>query len=107
MGGELILKDLADGESPISLRAAAKEPCVRKDGRKPHVASLFRWASAGVRGVVLETCRVGGTICTTRPALLRFIHRLSQPSSTSATRSPIDRHRAHERAEAELARAGI
>ncbi len=108
MGGDLILQDLAAGETPLSMRSATKESCLRRDGRKPHVASLFRWASTGVRGVVLETCRIGGgSICTTRPAILRFIHRLSNPAAEQTERSPADRRRAFERAEAELARAGI
>ena len=111
MSPSLILQDLAAGETPVSLRAAAKEPCIRRDGRRPHVASVFRWASTGVRGVVLETCRVGGTLCTTRPALLRFIHRLSDPGAAAAAAaaapSPVDRRRAFERAEAALTEAGI
>jgi hypothetical protein len=107
MAADLILQDLTSGEIPLSLRCATKEPCIRRDGRKPHIASLFRWAGPGVRGVVLETCRVGATLCTTRPALLRFIHRLSDPAAGTSDRSPVDRGRAHARAEADLQRAGI
>ena len=68
-------------EKPITLtQAAAELPC-RRAGRKTHVSTLYRWALAGCRGVVLETIQVGGTLCTTREALQRFFERLSAQRS--------------------------
>jgi hypothetical protein len=39
---------------------------------QPHVSTLFRWATRGVRGVKLETCLLGGRRYTSRQALQRF-----------------------------------
>ncbi len=37
-----------------------------------HVSTLHRWRLKGVRGVKLETCRRGGSRCTSLQALQRF-----------------------------------
>jgi len=66
-------------ETVISLADAAKELPRRRRGRKPHVSCLYRWSTVGCRGVVLETIQVGGTRCTSREALQRFLENLSQP----------------------------
>src|SRR3954465_15957340 len=78
--------DLAS-ESPIPFsQAAAHLP--RRRGRKPAVSTLHRWATAGLRGVVLETLQVGGTRCTSLAALQRFFDRLSALNSpTTAPRA--------------------
>src|SRR5437016_5027474 len=47
----------------------------RRQGRKLNVATVYRWAQQGVRGVRLEVVRVGGTLCTSRAALLDFFRR--------------------------------
>jgi hypothetical protein len=49
----------------------------RRRGRRPHAATFFRWAKHGLRGVRLETIRVGGTLCTTQDALRTFFERLT------------------------------
>ena len=41
------------------------------------VATLYRWASHGCRGVRLETIQIGGTKCTSREALDRSFEELS------------------------------
>lgn len=56
--------------------AAAGLPRCR-GGKKVNVATLYRWASHGCRGVRLETIQIGGTRCTSREALQRFFDRLS------------------------------
>lgn len=65
-------------EEIISLTEATSLLPRRRRGRKPHVATLYRWAQRGCRGVVLETCQVGGTKCTSVEALQRFVDRLSR-----------------------------
>ena len=40
---------------------------------QPHASTIFRWGTRGVRGVLLETCLVGGRRYTSREALQRFI----------------------------------
>jgi hypothetical protein len=39
----------------------------------PGPATLFGWANRGVRGVRLESCRIGGRRFTTLAALRRFL----------------------------------
>jgi len=46
-------------------------------GRKVHVASVYRWASTGLRGARLRWFRVGGRRATTREELNRFFAQLT------------------------------
>ena len=71
-------------EVPITFTQAADELPRRRGGRKAHVSTLYRWATAGCRGVVLESLQIGGTRCTSREALHRFFERLSQPVQAGA-----------------------
>ena len=71
-------------ENPIPLTQAAAELPRRRRGRKTHVSTLYRWATGGCRGVVLETIQIGGTRCTSREAMQRFFERLSVPIQTRA-----------------------
>lgn len=50
-------------------------------GRDKGIATVFRWADKGVRGVRLETLRVGRTRYTSREAIDRFIQAQNQGSS--------------------------
>lgn len=86
--------------------AAAKLPRRRK-GSRPHVATLYRWAQRGLRGVRLETIQIGGTTCTSREALQRFFDALtrSERDAKLDPRTPPDRR--IEDAERECDRAGI
>ncbi len=43
-----------------------------RGGRKLAISTVYRWATRGCRGVKLEVLRAGGTMCTTRSAVLRF-----------------------------------
>jgi hypothetical protein len=86
-------------EVPISLSEAG-----RLLGK--HTATVYRWSTAGVRGVVLETIQVGGTRCTSREGVQRFCEGLTaartwQPRSSG--RAGIGAARAGE----ELERHGI
>ncbi len=38
-----------------------------------HIATVWRWANRGIRGVKLETIRLGGKTLTSQQALTRFI----------------------------------
>ena len=72
--------DLAS-EAVITLAQATKHlPRRRRQDKKPHVSTVYRWATAGARGVVLETLRVGGTLCTSIEALQRFCERCTYAS---------------------------
>jgi hypothetical protein len=54
-------------EDLISLTEGARE----FPGR-PHVSTLWRWATAGFRGCVLETVTVAGRRFTSKEAISRF-----------------------------------
>ncbi len=77
-------------EGPIELAQGAA--CVADErGRKPHIATLRRWAKHGCRGFRLETLYLGGRLMTTRPAIARFLAAINggiaanvQTESTSA-----------------------
>jgi hypothetical protein len=64
-------------EHPLPFTQAAAHLPRRRRGRKAAVSTLYRWASAGVRGIRLETLQVGGTLCTSVQALQRFFDRLT------------------------------
>ena len=93
-------------EDPITFRQACRLPFVRRNGKPMHHSTMYRWATRGVRNILLETVTIGGSLCTSEPALLRFIARLSgdveQPNS-----QPAARERQIDAAEAELERAGF
>lgn len=93
-------------EELILLKAAVAYYPRDGRGRKPHVSTVFRHASAGTKGVVLETIRTP-RLCTSREAVRRFFERLSQqvgsapPAAKPAIRVP------NRRVEEELDRLGL
>jgi hypothetical protein len=92
-------------EKIILLTKAAKRlPAIYREN-PPHAATLYRWASRGVRGIRLEIIRVGGRTCTSEEALARFFERLSQDPRSVAISVP-DASRRTLR-EAELKQAGF
>jgi Protein of unknown function (DUF1580) len=65
-------------ERVLPLTAAAK--CLpRLRGKRIHCSTLYRWANRGVRGIVLETARIGGSTVTSAEAIRRFVDSLSRP----------------------------
>lgn len=69
-------------ETLLTFAEAAK----RLPGR-PNLSTLHRWRLAGVRGVKLETCLIGGKRYCSVESLDRFVRRLTegQRSSTAPT----------------------
>lgn len=69
---------LSDQRSPLHrervlpLNEVAKILPVR-NGRRTHYSTIYRWATKGVRGHVLESFLVGGIRYTTHEALERFV----------------------------------
>ncbi len=59
---------------------------------RPSISTLMRWASKGIRGVVLETVLIGGRRYTSVEAIGRFVRRLSscpaRPENSSAPSKP-------------------
>lgn len=77
-----------NSETIISLTDAAKLLPIRRRGKRPHVSCVYRWTTTGCKGVVLESVQVGGTRCTSREALARFIQRLTDPVESTSAATP-------------------
>lgn len=92
-------------EEVFSLNEAAKKNLLptRRAGKRPNVATLYRWAQRGVRGIVLETIQVGGTKCTSAEAIQRFCERLSAPQVALPIATTIGREKAIRQAQHDLA----
>ena len=80
-------------EELFSLRNAARLLPARRRGKTPSLSCLYRWTTVGCRNVILESVNVGGTRCTSRQALGRFIQRLNATSAVPGTHTSV----AHER----------
>lgn len=108
--------DIAN-EMLLSLTEATKAlPPV--NGRRPAIATLWRWCRKGLRGVRLDYVRVGRNIATSREALNRFVNALAASDShlcdseihkcdPRPTASSRDRKRMLDDADKILDRAGI
>lgn len=84
-------------------------PC-RRRGKRPHVATLHRWASAGCSGVRLETVSVGATRCTSHEAIVRFLEGVTRARSGAGVPAPESRRAVTSRArtvERELVSEGL
>lgn len=55
------------------------------------MAAIYRWVNDGIRGVVLESVRVGGCTYTSLEAIQRFANLLT--TSTPASNPPTPRQR--------------
>jgi hypothetical protein len=71
------------GEQVMTLAEAAGW-LERRFGRRPNVASVWRWAARGIKGVRLATISLGRYRYTTASALERFIAETSQPNAGQA-----------------------
>lgn len=100
-------------ETIISLADAARRLPGRRAGKKPRIETLYRWTAHGCRGVVLESVQIGGTRCTSVEALDRYFAALTAqampgtPPAPPTTRLSAARRRQVEKAQRELAAAGI
>lgn len=52
---------------------------------RPSVASIWRWATRGVRGVRLHTVRVGGRSYVTADDVREFLDALNRPTDAAPT----------------------
>lgn len=98
-------------EGLISLAEAACHCPRHRRGRKVHRTTVFRWATSGVRGCVLETLRTPAGLCTTKQALARFFQELTRTTQAKAAApraSRVPDERRHAEVEQELrARFGV
>jgi hypothetical protein len=75
-------------------------------GNRPVAANTVRrWALTGRRGVKLETIEIGGVTCSSKEALCRFFHRLTDLDQPAP--QPIRDAKNHERVEQQLKRFGL
>jgi hypothetical protein len=94
--------DLAQ-ESTLTFAEAARDPVL---GRPVHIATIYRWANKGVRGIRLETVMVGGRRLTTQEAMTRFFDRLTQTAGSTGI-SSVGHTGGYQDAIRELAKDGI
>ena len=100
-------------EKVVSLGRAARHFPRRRRGKRPHTATLYRWARSGVRAdngdaVVLETIRVGRTLCTSVEAIQRFCERVSSTETPFASRHcPVTRPQINNGIEDEARKRGL
>lgn len=48
----------------------------------PHIATIWRWATAGLQGGIrLESMKIGGQRFTSREAIRRFLVRINEPNA--------------------------
>ncbi len=90
-------------ETTIPLAEAARRLPRLRAGRPVSPATLWRWASHGLRGVRLQTVRVGGTTCTSTEALNRFFAALNGETAAA----PCAAASSADKAAAELDRIGL
>jgi hypothetical protein len=104
------------GEGLIGMATAARRLGTFRGGKCVHPSTLTRWARHGVRTpdgrlVRLETVRLSNRLCTSWPAVLRFLA-AQQPNEacvgpTVPLRSPAERRRESEAADAALRAMGV
>jgi hypothetical protein len=60
-----------------------------RQGKRVDIATVFRWALRGVKGVKLETIQIGGRKCTSAQALQRFFEALTAQATGGAVDDPL------------------
>ena len=51
---------------------------IGRNGKRLHIATLYRWVLRGVRGVKLEVIMVGGSTCTSEEAVQEFFDEVTR-----------------------------
>jgi len=69
--------------------------------------TVLRWIRLGVAGVRLGAVHAGGQWRTNEAEVREFLRRLNAPGPAPRPPTPAQRRRAHERAVADLATAGV
>ncbi|MCK6484476.1 MAG: DUF1580 domain-containing protein [Phycisphaerae bacterium] len=94
-------------ENLVALRDVPRCLPPRPTGKRLHISAVYRWTLRGVRGVRLETVKIGGTTYTSREAIQRFSERLSGAEPAPQLINPVSRKRQRqiEQANAAVAKA--
>ncbi|HKQ48567.1 MAG TPA: DUF1580 domain-containing protein [Phycisphaerae bacterium] len=90
-------------ENLIPLRAVPQLLPSRPNGKRLHISAVYRWTLRGVKGIRLETVRIGGTTYTSREAIQRFSERLSGSEQSPQLVNPVSRSRQRQLEEANAA----
>lgn len=91
-------------ETLIALRDAPRHLPVRPNGKRLHISACYRWISRGIKGIVLESVKLGGATYTSVEALQRFAEKLSRGDHAGPTEvTALSRSQAAARAGALLA----
>ena len=80
-------------EQLIPIRDVPKRLPPRTSGKRLHISAVYRWIQRGVRGVRLESIKLGGTTYTTVEALQRFSNNLSSGVDMTVQSQPTARAR--------------
>ena len=72
-------------EELVPIRDVPKHLPPRPTGKRVHVSAVYRWLLRGIRGIRLESLKIGGTTYTSKEALQRFADQLSSPTHESST----------------------
>jgi len=80
-----------------------------RDGKQLNIATVYRWAQKGRKGVRLKSVFVGGTRYTSANAVLEFFNKIDAAEQPEQPKQPTPRQRrqAFERARRELDREGL
>lgn len=88
----------------IALRELPKLLPKRPNGKRVHLATIYRWIQRGVRGVRLRATKIGGSTFIEQRNLDDFIDKLSEPKESAISPiTPKARTRAAERASKHVA----
>ena len=92
-------------EQVVTFTEATSHLPQRRRGKRPNVATLYRWSNEGIRGIRLEYLMIGSTRCTSVQAMQRFFDELTVASEAQSAPvpPPMPKHR-EERIEAAEAR---
>lgn len=66
------MSEIPESNDLIALRDVPSH-LPRRNGKKTHYSTVYRWMTKGARGRVLESRLLGGVRYTTRDALSRFL----------------------------------
>jgi len=79
-----------------------------RDGKPIHAATVFRWATKGVRGTRLRTKMIGAVRYTNQEAIAEFVDELTRKANPAETRQPSPtRRRSEQTAAAKLRADGL
>jgi hypothetical protein len=72
--------------SPVGTRLLSLREATQLLPGRPHISTLHRWRLRGVRGIRLETVRVGGRRFVSTDALAKFI---DETTKATASHDPV------------------